>query len=275
MIRSAAGAASRGLALRVAATVAPRRAGLAGGLARNNSVLPTTPAVSFARSASTLHRHRDGSGSTGSGDGGEVVRWSLLAAGSALAALAVATNTDGTGVPSCSSSAALEKTASHNSSGSGDDNGGSASSSDKGPRRLTKRRSIVQEEEEREQQRGSYPSSYSAAGTNSAAKAAAATPSKKGAGVALVVASTYNGNGPIEDRHDIRQSPRGDFFVSVLDGHGGWQAAELARKRLNIAAQTELKNTLAQNPDQVRERVCFLLRRLFRLRRGGAAVVSC
>ncbi|CAN0383577.1 unnamed protein product, partial [Ascophyllum nodosum] len=62
---------------------------------------------------------------------------------------------------------------------------------------------------------------------------------------------TYNGNGPIEDRHDIRQSPRGDFFASVYDGHGGWQAAELARKRLNIVAQTELKNSLAVDPDQV------------------------
>ena len=70
--------------------------------------------------------------------------------------------------------------------------------------------------------------------------------------VALVVASTYNGNGPIEDRHDIRQSPRGDFFASVYGGHGGWQAAELARKRLNIVAQTELKNSLAVDPDQVK-----------------------
>lgn len=70
--------------------------------------------------------------------------------------------------------------------------------------------------------------------------------------VSLVVSSTYNGNGPIEDRHDIRQSPRGDFFAGVYDGHGGWQAAELARKRLNIAAQTELKNTLADNAEQVK-----------------------
>ena len=72
------------------------------------------------------------------------------------------------------------------------------------------------------------------------------------ASVSLVVSSTYNGNGPIEDRHDIRQSPRGDFFAGVYDGHGGWQAAELARKRLNIAAQTELKNTLADNAEQVK-----------------------
>lgn len=82
--------------------------------------------------------------------------------------------------------------------------------------------------------------------------AAAGVATAAAATIALVVASTYNGNGPIEDRHDVRQSPRGDFFASVLDGHGGWQAAEFARKRLNIAAQTELKNSLAENPDQVK-----------------------
>ncbi|CAM9914357.1 unnamed protein product [Scytosiphon promiscuus] len=260
MIRPAAGAASRGLAFRAAATAAARRAGRARGLARNSVVLPTTPAVSFAfsTSASTFRPRREGRSSNGNADGGEAVWWSLLAAGSALAAMTVAGSGGVTGAPSCSS-AAVEKNGGQNGGGSGEGGGGaggggaSAASSDKGPRRLTKRRSIVQEEEEREQQRGSYPSSYSAgADSKAAAAAAAAVPSEQGAGVALVVASTYNGNGPIEDRHDIRQSPRGDFFVSVLDGHGGWQAAELARKRLNIAAQTELKNTLAQNPDQVK-----------------------
>lgn len=90
--------------------------------------------------------------------------------------------------------------------------------------------------------------------TESAASASPTEePTRTGAeSVTLVVASTYNGNGPIEDRHDIRQSPRGDFFAAVFDGHGGWQAAELARKRLNIAAQTELKCSLADNPDQVK-----------------------
>lgn len=77
-------------------------------------------------------------------------------------------------------------------------------------------------------------------------------PVAKDSAVALVVASTYNGNGPIEDRHDIRQSPRGDFFASVYDGHGGWQTAELARKRLNIIAQMELKNSLADDNDQIK-----------------------
>lgn len=69
--------------------------------------------------------------------------------------------------------------------------------------------------------------------------------------VALVVSSSYTGNRPIEDRHDVRQSPRGDFFASVFDGHGGWQAAELARKRLNLTAQRELKHAYADNVGQV------------------------
>lgn len=93
----------------------------------------------------------------------------------------------------------------------------------------------------------------SAAAKKIAAPAVAQQPHTMGASdVEFVVSSTYNGNGPIEDRHDIRQSPRGDFFASVYDGHGGWQAAELARKRLNIAAQAELKHSLADNPDQVK-----------------------
>lgn len=70
--------------------------------------------------------------------------------------------------------------------------------------------------------------------------------------VALSLASEYNANGPIEDRHDVRESPRGDFFASVYDGHGGWQCAEFARKRLNIAAQIELNNSLAKSPEQVK-----------------------
>lgn len=92
------------------------------------------------------------------------------------------------------------------------------------------------------------------AGAAGAGKAVAASPphAMGASGVEFVVSSTYNGNGPIEDRHDIRQSPRGDFFASVYDGHGGWQAAELARKRLNIAAQSELKHSLAENPEQVK-----------------------
>lgn len=70
--------------------------------------------------------------------------------------------------------------------------------------------------------------------------------------VALSLASEYNANWPIEDRHDVRQSPRGDFFASVYDGHGGWQCAEFARKRLNIAAQAELNNSLAKSTEQVK-----------------------
>lgn len=75
---------------------------------------------------------------------------------------------------------------------------------------------------------------------------------KRAGTVALSLASEYNANGPIEDRHDVRESPRGDFFASVYDGHGGWQAAEFARKRLNISAQTELNNSLAKTPEQVK-----------------------
>lgn len=70
--------------------------------------------------------------------------------------------------------------------------------------------------------------------------------------VAFSLASEYNANGPIEDRYDVQESPRGDFFAAVYDGHGGWQAAEFARKRLSIAARTELNNSLAKSVDQIK-----------------------
>lgn len=188
----------------------------------------------------------------------DLTHWAVLAMGSALAlwtAAATSSEDKAAGVPpAVACSAAMEKNNHHHHRG-GDAAGGGEPSVD-APRRLTKRRSILLAEDEVDKQGGqSYyspsPPSAAAAAGESALPPADPTVSDNAPGVSLVVASTYNGNGPIEDRHDIRQSPRGDFFVSVLDGHGGWQAAELARKRLNIAAQTELKTSLAGNPDQV------------------------
>ncbi|CAM9768439.1 unnamed protein product, partial [Ectocarpus sp. 13 AM-2016] len=177
--------------------------------------------------------------------------------GSALALwTAAATGSDdevAAGVPAVACSAAMEKNSNHHHG----DAGGQPSVD--APRRLTKRRSILLAEDEVDKQSGQsyYSPSFppAAAGGEPPLPPADPTVSDNAPGVSLVVASTYNGNGPIEDRHDIRQSPRGDFFVSVLDGHGGWQAAELARKRLNIAAQTELKTSLAGNPDQVKSAI--------------------
>lgn len=244
-MRPAAGVASRGLALRIAAKAVSRRAG-GRGVALQNALIPKTAAVSFTANsncsnyppASTARQYHRYSSNNSNKDDGAAMRWMVLAMGSALALLnAAATSSEEATVASCSSSSS----------------GASEKSSD-GHRRLTKRISIVQEQEELDQGRP-RPSSSSSSGAAKTKAAAAAVEedatTAKDPGVALVVASTYNGNGPIEDRHNVRQSPRGDFFVSVLDGHGGWQAAEHARKRLNIAAQTELKSTLAKNPEQV------------------------
>ncbi|CAM9785929.1 unnamed protein product, partial [Ectocarpus fasciculatus] len=258
MMRPAAGVASRGraAAVRVAATAASRRAGGRRDFAQNalpsRSSSSSTSAVGF-KAASTSFRQNS------SDDGKDLTHWAVLAMGSALAlwtAAATGSEDKAAGVPpAVACSAAMEKNSNHHRGG--DAAGGGEPSVD-APRRLTKRRSILLAEDEVDKQGGqsyyspSPPSAAAAAAGESALPPADPTVSDNAPGVSLVVASTYNGNGPIEDRHDIRQSPRGDFFVSVLDGHGGWQAAELARKRLNIAAQTELKTSLAGNPDQVK-----------------------
>lgn len=96
------------------------------------------------------------------------------------------------------------------------------------------------------------PASGGSTATAEESAAASRTSQRNSKAVALSLSSEYNANGPIEDRHDVRESPRGDFFASVYDGHGGWQCAEFARKRLNIAAQTELNNSLAKSPEQVK-----------------------
>ncbi|CAM9588383.1 unnamed protein product [Discosporangium mesarthrocarpum] len=70
--------------------------------------------------------------------------------------------------------------------------------------------------------------------------------------VALSLVSVYNANSPIEDRHDIRESPMGDFFAAVYDGHGGWQAAEFARKRLAKVTQVGMLHSLAKTSEQIK-----------------------
>lgn len=72
-------------------------------------------------------------------------------------------------------------------------------------------------------------------------------------GGAFVSVSSYPANAPIEDRFDVREpsaralsatTARNDgspvLLAAVLDGHGGWQAAEYARRSLLSAADAEL-----------------------------------
>ncbi|KAG5175543.1 phosphatase 2C-like domain-containing protein [Tribonema minus] len=61
----------------------------------------------------------------------------------------------------------------------------------------------------------------------------------------------YNANDPIEDRHMVKETAKGDLLAAVFDGHGGWQAADFAQKRLASVVQLELSNSLAQTPDQI------------------------
>jgi serine/threonine protein phosphatase PrpC len=82
-----------------------------------------------------------------------------------------------------------------------------------------------------------------------------------GAGAAVVSRVTYPANEPLEDRFDFRDSPAPRsppaaaapspvgaeaaalprMLACVMDGHGGWQAAEYARRQLLDAVERELE----------------------------------
>jgi pyruvate dehydrogenase phosphatase len=58
----------------------------------------------------------------------------------------------------------------------------------------------------------------------------------------LVSRAVYPANDPIEDRHDVRELADGVVLAAVLDGHGGWQASEFARRHLLDTVAEELEN---------------------------------
>mmetsp|Transcript_19504 Transcript_19504/g.27388 ORF Transcript_19504/g.27388 Transcript_19504/m.27388 type:complete len:377 (+) Transcript_19504:293-1423(+) len=61
----------------------------------------------------------------------------------------------------------------------------------------------------------------------------------------------YNANDPIEDRHLIKDLSQGEFIAAVFDGHGGWQAAEFAQKRMAKVVQIELATSMAKTPNEI------------------------
>ncbi|KAG1710859.1 hypothetical protein DVH05_013582 [Phytophthora capsici] len=52
--------------------------------------------------------------------------------------------------------------------------------------------------------------------------------------------ASYKANFPIEDKYAVETTDSGDVFAAVLDGHGGWQVSEYARKTLIGNVQKEL-----------------------------------
>ncbi|CAH0475862.1 unnamed protein product [Peronospora belbahrii] len=55
-----------------------------------------------------------------------------------------------------------------------------------------------------------------------------------------VSSTSYKANFPIEDKYAVETTDSGDVFAVVLDGHGGWQVSEYARKTLIGNVQKEL-----------------------------------
>lgn len=58
--------------------------------------------------------------------------------------------------------------------------------------------------------------------------------------VTRVSSASYKANFPIEDKYAVVTTSSGDVFAAVLDGHGGWQVSEYARKTLIGNVQKEL-----------------------------------
>ncbi|CAI5703284.1 hypothetical protein KXD40_003782 [Peronospora effusa] len=55
-----------------------------------------------------------------------------------------------------------------------------------------------------------------------------------------VSSASYKANFPIEDKYAVDTTEAGDVFAAVLDGHGGWQVSEYARKTMIGNVQKEL-----------------------------------
>ncbi|POM70214.1 Protein phosphatase 2C [Phytophthora palmivora] len=58
--------------------------------------------------------------------------------------------------------------------------------------------------------------------------------------VTRLSSASYKANFPIEDKYAVETTDAGDVFAAVLDGHGGWQVSEYARKTLIGNVQKEL-----------------------------------
>lgn len=87
--------------------------------------------------------------------------------------------------------------------------------------------------------------------TVAAADASPGAPAAASTAPYVLSTTTYPANDPIEDRFDHRVKD-GRLFAAVMDGHGGWQAAEFARQKLIDLVSSELANiTDANDPAQV------------------------
>uniref|UniRef100_M4B437 PPM-type phosphatase domain-containing protein n=1 Tax=Hyaloperonospora arabidopsidis (strain Emoy2) TaxID=559515 RepID=M4B437_HYAAE len=58
--------------------------------------------------------------------------------------------------------------------------------------------------------------------------------------VSRISSASYQANFPIEDKYAVETTDSGDVFAAVLDGHGGWQVSEYAKKTLIGNVQKEL-----------------------------------
>ncbi|RLN45301.1 hypothetical protein BBJ29_007959 [Phytophthora kernoviae] len=62
--------------------------------------------------------------------------------------------------------------------------------------------------------------------------------------------ASYKANFPIEDKYAVETTDAGDVFAAVLDGHGGWQVSEYARKTLIGNVQKELQYLYKAGTDE-------------------------
>ncbi|CAI5740258.1 unnamed protein product [Hyaloperonospora brassicae] len=58
--------------------------------------------------------------------------------------------------------------------------------------------------------------------------------------VSRISSASYKANFPIEDKYAVETTDSGDVFAAVLDGHGGWQVSEYAKRTLIGNVQKEL-----------------------------------
>lgn len=62
----------------------------------------------------------------------------------------------------------------------------------------------------------------------------------------------YAANNPIEDRYKLFQLTAIDgFVVSVIDGHGGWQLAELAMSKLHLIINENLLHCIKHDDESI------------------------
>lgn len=78
--------------------------------------------------------------------------------------------------------------------------------------------------------------------------------------------TSYSANELLEDRHDYKVI-NGRLYAAVMDGHGGWQAAEYARRHLLDAVHTEI-SAHAANAQDAAQVSQALMRAFMRVDRG-------